>query len=270
MMRIVAALLLTVPSWPAMAHDFWLQPRSFQVAPGVPLPVTIEVGHGGDRERWAVKPERVLLLASWSARGRADQRATLRTEGPADLVPSFAAAGVHVLALQTNHALSNLPAARFNDYAKLEGLTPILASRAAAGKSGTPGREIYSRRCKALVRVGDVAAADARATTPVGLSLEIVPERDPYALGNDRMLPIRVLDEGRPLAGATIKLTSLDFDAKPLATRLTDANGRANFRVPPTGNWLLNVVWSKPTSDARGDFDTTFSSLTFGYGPPRH
>ncbi len=51
-----------------------------------------------------------------------------------------------------------------------------------------------------------------------------------------------------------------------MATAITDREGRATFRVPATGNWLVNVLWSEPV---RGDpdvqFDTTFSSLTFGY-----
>lgn len=271
MLRLALALLLATAT-PAAAHDFWLQPRSFQVEAGAPAAVTIEIGHADDRNRWQVKPERVLLLTSFGPGGRVDQRAALRTDGgPADIAPRFAGEGVHVLAYQGNHALSDLPAIRFNDYAKLEGLTPILDARARAGSSDTPGREIYSRRAKALIQVGPPTnRPDPRAITPVGLSLEIVPERDPYALGADRALPVRVLSDGRPLAGATVKLTNLDFDAKPVATVVTDRAGRARFRIPPAGQWLLNTVWSKPIAgDPRGDFDTTFSSLTFGYAPPR-
>jgi hypothetical protein len=36
--------------------------------------------------------------------------------------------------------------------------------------------------------------------------------------------------------------------------------------VPPGGKWLLNVIWTQiapASSDA--DFETTFSSLSFGY-----
>ncbi len=116
-------------------------------------------------------------------------------------------------------------------------------------------------------------ANQALATRPIGLKLEIVPERNPYALGPTRILPVRVLYKGRRLANATVKLTSLEFDARPVATLVSDASGRARFRVPAAGDWLLNVVWAEPISgDPKADFDTTFSSLTFGYDqgkPPR-
>jgi hypothetical protein len=231
----------------------------------------VEVGHGAARQRWASDSNRILLLAVYGPDGRADLRGALRPQtDPADLIPVLKRPGLHVLALQTNHAVSELPAIRFNDYAKLEGLTPATDLRTRQGATDTPGREIYSRRAKALILVGPgTERGDPRATQPIGLSLEIVPERDPYALGKSRTLPVHVLFEGKRLAGATVKLTSLEFDAKPVATTKTDRQGRAVFQVPPVGEWLINVIWTKPLKgDPRADFDTTFSSLTFGYDPP--
>ena len=102
-------------------------------------------------------------------------------------------------------------------------------------------------------------------TQPVGLPLEIVPEENPYAVPRPTALPIHVLYQGRPLAGALIKLTQLENDAVPLAAHLTDAAGRAVFVMPAEGSWLLNVVWTRPlppTSET--DFETVFSSLSFG------
>ncbi len=75
-----------------------------------------------------------------------------------------------------------------------------------------------------------------------------------------------MLYRGRRLANATVKLRSLEADERPLAVAVTDRNGRASFRVPATGGWLLNVIWGEPVAgDPKVDFDTTFSSLTFGY-----
>lgn len=266
-MRILAILALALSSG-ASAHDFWLQPASFQAQVGARLPVTLLVGHGADRQRWGRGLDRVVSLTVTGPGGRVDARGSFQAGDPdADLLPVFSRPGLHVLALQTTHAESDLPALRFNDYAKLEGLTPALAARARAGRSDAPGREIYSRRAKALVQVGAPAdRADPLATRALGLTLEIVPERDPYALGPTREMPVHVLYQGRRLAGATVKLTNLAFDDKPIATAVTDASGRATFRVPPVGDWLLNVVWTRPIAgDPRGDFDTVFSSLTFGY-----
>lgn len=252
---------------PALAHDFWLQPADFHVATGQATSVSIQVGHGQSRQRWAVKSDRVLMMRQIGPSGVTDQREALRRAGTDDLPLRFATPGVHVLALQTNHAQSDLPALRFNDYLKEEGLTSAVQLRASQGKTGAPGREIYSRRAKSLVLVGAPdPASDALVTRPVGLTLEIVPERNPYSLKPGQALPVRVLYQGQPLAGATVKLTNLDFDMKPVAVKLTDKAGRAAFDVPLKGVWLLNVIWTRPiTGDLRGDFDTTFSSLSFGF-----
>lgn len=261
----VFALLLAAS--PASAHDFWLQPRGWQAKPGVALPTTVEVGHGPFRQQWGGTAERLVELRDFAAGGVTDRRGGFRPSADGvNLAPVFAQPGLHVLTLVTSLAQSELPSIRFNDYATVEGLTPALAARARSGTSGKPGRELYSRRCKALIQVGAPSVGDARiATRVIGHSLEIVPLISPYALGADRQLPVRVLYEGRPLTGALVKLTNLEFDAKPLATMRTDARGEARLRVPPVGSWLVNVIWTKPIVNPRADFETTFASLTFGY-----
>lgn len=262
----LASLSLILVAGPVLAHDFWIQPQRFQVAAGAEVPVTFEVGHGHARERWA-NNDRILLIGDFFDRRRQDRRAQLRASGPADFVTRFAEPGLHVLGMQTSHAFSELPGSRFNDYAREEGLAAVLAARKRAGTLERPGRERYSRRAKALFQVGAPTQSNQfLATRPIGLKLEIVPDRNPYALTASRQLPVHVLYRGRRLANATIKLTSLEHDERPVATAITDKSGRASFRVPERGNWLLNVVWSEPVAgDPKIDFDTTFSSLTFGY-----
>lgn len=258
----VALFLLAAPAW---AHDLWAQPQRFWVAPGEAAAVSVQIGHGAARETWSVPPERILLFRSVGPSGAVDRRSALRP-GAAPMLLRFPTAGTHVLALQTNHAQSVLPAVRFNDYLREEGLTPAQQLRARAGKSKAPGREIYSRRVKTLVQVGPAGRPQPQVTRPLGLDLEIVPERNPYDPGPGSALPVRVMFEGKPLPGALVKLTNLHNDAKPLAVARTDAQGRAAFKVPRAGAWMLNVVWTKPLQgDPRADFDTTFSSLAFGY-----
>ena len=262
----IAALSIILIAAPAIAHDFWIQPTRFQIQPDTPLAVTFLVGHGKFRDRWN-NNDRILALNDVYRGVSRDLRPQLRKGGSFDVAPSFSAQGLHVIAMQSNHATSELPAIRFNDYARVEGLTSILTARQRTGKTTAPGRERYSRRAKALIQVGQVTAANqAFATRPIGLKLEIVPDRNPYALGATRILPVHVLYNGRRLPGATVKLTNLGADERPLAVAVTDRAGQTRFRVPATGAWLLNVIWTEPVgNDQRVDFDTTFSSLTFGY-----
>ena len=250
----------------ATAHDFWLQPRDFAVGVGAPVALTIEVGHGPARQRWSAALDRVATFTAIGPGGTKDIRPALTPPGgPADASLSFSQPGAYVVVLETNRAASDLPAIRFNDYLKAEGIAPAIAARAAARTTDSPGREVYSRRAKAIVRVGEAAAAQPQVTRPVGLTLEIVPRRDPTAAGFDMTLPVTVLYHGQPLAGAFVKLNNLDFDARPVATAVTDSRGGATFAVPFKGLWQLNVVWTTPIRDPKADFDTVFSSLTFGW-----
>ena len=271
MRKLPIVLLFATSAGTAAAHDFWVQPQVFAAGVGVAVPFTIQVGHGTFRQRWGASIDRVVRFDDIGPHGRIDRRATLQAPGgPQDGVLTFAAPGTHVVVMETTAAASELPSIRFNDYARVEGLTPALAFRERNKLTDTPGREIYSRRAKMLVQAGGpVAAPQPQVTRPAGLTLEIVPQRNPYTLSPVEDLPVLVLYEGKPLAGALVKLNNLDFDARPIETHLTDAAGKAAFKPPRRGKWQLNVIWTKPlTGNPKADFETIFSSLTFGFPNP--
>jgi uncharacterized GH25 family protein len=253
----------------AAAHDLWLNPATFWLPAGGAVPVSILVGHGKDRQSWGVRSDKILRLGAIEPGGRqTDFTRAIAANSAIRAIPlRLAHAGTHLLMMESRHSQSDLPAQRFEEYLREEGLTPAIAHRQRAGASGRPGREIYSRRAKSLVHVGKAGAgAPSPATRRLGLTLEIVPERDPYTLPASAKLPLRVWYQGKPLAGALVKLTDLDADVKPLAAQLTDASGRVWVRPRRPGKWLLNVVWTKPISgNSTADYDTTFSSLSFGY-----
>ncbi len=253
----------------ATAHDFWMQPNLFWLSPGTATPLTLQVGHGPLRQRSAIPVKRITRFEAIAPSGAAiDLRANLRPGGAnADATIGFSRPGAYVLVLQTDdQAQSFLPAIRYNDYLKVEGLTPALELRARTHRTEAMGSENYSRQAKSIVLVGaPSASAQSQVTRPFGLLLEIVPEVSPYVLPRRSTLPVHVIFEGRRLAGALVKLTDLDHDESPLETRVTDHEGRAVFTMPRDGNWLLNVIWTKPQPRTRDtDFETTFSSLSFG------
>ncbi len=253
----------------ADAHDFWVQPTRFWVSPNTATPTSLQVGHGKDRVRWNSDIRRVTAFRSLGPDGVKDHKGELRVGAMDQDHPiKFGQPGSYVMYLTTDHAQSELPSLRFTDYAKTEGLTAALQERERTNTTGRPGRELYTRRAKVLMQVGPLSAnPEPRITRPVGLSLEIVPEVNPYAADAGAALPVRILYEGKPLAGATVKLNNLDFDFRPIETQISDAAGRAVFKMPKTGAWQMNVIWSKPIKDRKADFETTFSSLTFGFPP---
>lgn len=266
---VIAALIAIGGVSTARAHDFWVQPDAYWVAPALSTPFILQVGHGVDRQRSRIPLTRVTRFEAVGPRGSTlDMLASMRLGGPTtDGTVVFKASGTYVLVLQTDaRAHSLLPAIRFNDYLRTEGLTSALRLREQTHRMAADGSENYSRQAKAIIHVGASSAPQAQVTTPIGLPLEIVPDVDPYASPRSKILPVHVLYKGRPLPGALIKLTNLARDAAPVDSRLTDGQGRASFDVPESGQWLLNVIWTEiapPSSDT--DFETVFSSLSFGF-----
>jgi len=263
---LVSALL----SVGAAAHDFWIQPSAFWLEPRAPTLLTLQVGHGPARQRSPIALRRITRFeAITPAGGNIDLRPQLHPGGErSDAELQLATAGTYLLVLETDdRAQSHLPAIRFNDYLRVEGLTPALELRARTHRTDTDGAENYSRRAKAILQLGpEGSGSQEQITRPLGLTLEIVPECSPYARPRPASLPVRVLYQGQPLAGALVKLTDLEHDAEPLETHLTDGAGRTFFVMPEHGSWLLNVIWTRAQPDSRDtDFETIFSSLTFGF-----
>ncbi len=260
------AVLPALAAFPAVAHDFWMQPRLFNPPAGSTVLLTMLVGHGSARERWGAANSNVVLFKTIGPDGLVDRKSNLSIGGPGfDAFVPMLRPGSYIFILQSTTTPSQLPFLRFNDYVKAEGVTPIIAQRQKLGQEKTDGREIYSRRAKVIVQVGPIDAASiARVIRPVNLQLEIVPGRHPGALGTTRAMPVRVLWKGRPLAGALVKLTDLDADAEPAGVQRTNAAGAAVFTIPHPGKWQMNVVWAVPLhGNQRADFNTVFSSLAF-------
>lgn len=265
----VVAASLAVMATPLLAHDFWVQPDAFQVGPGDSVPFSIQVGHGKDRERSAMPRRRILRFDAVAPGGRTlDLQDRLHLgEKRGDASASFDATGTYLVVLATDEgAISRLPAEKFNKYLDEEGLTPAKSLRERQGRTQAEGVERYGRRAKTLLQVGPATAkAQPHVSRPVGLTLELVPEVDPYAMPRPSHLPIRVYYQGRPLAGALVKRIDLDNDALPLETRRTDRAGRVRFAMPQRGRWLLATTWTRPLPEKEEvDFETVFSSLSFG------
>ncbi len=255
----------------AAAHDFWMDSDRWAVADGRKIKIDFRVGHASDAKAWRLDPAREVSLTSIGPEGERDQRdalvyPTAGEDSGAAMV--LIGDGLHVIAFQTDETYSKLEARKFNAYLEEEGLDLVLKARRRAGRDREPGRELYSRRAKALIRVGAAGADPAPAA--IGQTLEIVPLDNPFALADGDALRVRIDYHGAPLPGATVSLENLDVGLWPELRRRTDAAGVAEFSFPRRGAWKLNVVWTRAIADeepdgARADFETVFSSLTFGY-----
>ena len=184
-------------------------------------------------------------------------------------------AGGALLAFESDFTPIELVAELFDAYLADEGLVGALTARRHAATHG-PGRERYRRCAKTWLAGGDIT----RATAVLGLPLEIVPLGLP---GSAASLRVRVLLDGKPLAGARVKTwrSPLAATGAPLDAAVRDSvamtwesstDGRGELVVPckASGEWLVSVVDMQPCRETKmADWESTWASLTFARLPEK-
>jgi uncharacterized GH25 family protein len=269
--RPLAGLLLAATTSAALAHEFWLLPTPFTVAPGTTLNLRVFVGENFTGERWAGKSSRLTRLMHFAPAGPHNLLAAATTADTLHAAVAFREPGTHLIALATNNAFITLEANQFNTYLKQEGLDYILLERQKRGALNQPGREAYRRCATTLVQAGAPTALDtARAwSRPTGLPLELVPEQNPYTLKAGASLTIRVLAEGQPQAGQLVQVWQRSPGQPVRISKLySNQNGRVLFRLPGAGQYMVSAVRMTPATLPQADWQSTWASLTFGFKPP--
>lgn len=260
--------ILTAPA--LLAHNFWIETSTFTPAPGQRLSVRLRVGQElqGDPV-----PRDPSLIRRFVAVGPAG------TETPVPGVPNtepagfeaFPAPGLYTIVYDSTRYPVALDAVKFETYLKEEGLEAVSAARARQGKSAAGAKEVFSRCAKALLAVGGGTGgigggAGSGFDRVFGQRLELVAEKNPYALAGGGELPVRLLYEGKPLSGALVMALQRGLPGAPptKVTARTDARGRATLKLDRAGFWLIKAVHMIPApADAGADWESFWASLTF-------
>jgi uncharacterized GH25 family protein len=261
--RSVGLLGLTLAAR-AAAHDFWIEPADSAPEPGQPVAVHLRVGEhfsgaavarpdASSMHRFVLVDTTSNASATLPGRTGADPAGVFRPPGP----------GAYVIGFHGKPNAIELPPEKFNAYLREEGLDAVLALRAERDQLGQPGREIYSRCAKSLVLTRAACAACQPADRKLGFALELIAERQPWVLREGELLPVRLLYEGQPLAGALVVALRRTDPASKTMLR-SDADGRVLLAVPHGGQWLVKAVHMRPAPPESGaDWESLWASLSF-------
>ncbi|WP_201982442.1 DUF4198 domain-containing protein [Hymenobacter rubidus] len=273
----IAALISLVTT--ALAHEFWLEAPSFHVHPGQTVNVHTFIGADFKGEPWTTKATKIQRLVRYGPTPTDSTNLTPSSPAETDTFRTaftFVQPGTHVVLLRSTNSFIELPAAQFTAYLREEGLDYALKLRQERDEMDKPGRETYRRCAKTLVQVGEAAATapvtDSACRRVYGLPLELVPEQNPYRLGTDKALTVRVLRAGKPAFGTAVQVWQRQPSGLPTTHYTTRANqnGRILLRLSGPGPYLLAAV-DMSTAPAklrdRADWQSTWASLTFA-GPP--
>jgi uncharacterized GH25 family protein len=254
---LVAAIVLSGAS--LTAHDMWIDPTTFSPESGQIVGVRLRVGQDLLGDPLPRDPALINQFVFEDATGRkplvgrdgADPAGFLRVAAP----------GVVVIGYHSNPSAVELTPEKFHQYLKEEGLDAVAALRARRNETGAKAREIFSRCAKSLLLSG--TAKEEQGDRPLGFTLELVAERNPYTIRAGQELPVRLTYENRPLAGALVVAMNRRNPSQKLSAR-TDNDGRVRFRLPTGGMWLVKAVHMIPApAGANAEWASFWASLTF-------
>jgi uncharacterized GH25 family protein len=254
------AALVALLATPVFAHDFWIEASSFRPAVGSAVTLRLFVGPNFEGEPFPRVPNLISRFVLVSAGGERDIQGRAGAD-PAGVV-RIESPGMQIVAYRSlNYALT-VNAAKFEEYLAEEGLEKISALRKTRGDAGKPGREVFSRCAKALLE----APGDGGKDRAVGLTLELVAEKNPYTLAPGDELPVRLLLENKPLAGALVH-GLLHGDPSVKVAGRTDRSGRVKLKLARPGLWLIKAVEMSPApAGVDADWQSLWASLTFENG----
>ena len=255
-MRAISALILAAP---LLAHDMWIEPMTFSPAAGETVAVKLRVGQDllGDP-----LPRSAALFKQFFVEDATGRKDLVGREGsnPAGFL-RVSTPGLLVVGYRSNPSAVELEAEKFNSYLKDEGLDAIVALRASRNQSGAKARELFSRCAKSLLFSG--SPVETQKDRSLGFTLELVAERNPYALRAGEDFPVRLTYENKPLAGALVIVMNR-LNPLEKQTARTGKDGRVRFRLKPGGMWLVKAVHMTPAPvGTNAEWVSYWASLTF-------
>ncbi|HSF96574.1 MAG TPA: DUF4198 domain-containing protein [Thermohalobaculum sp.] len=257
------AALTLLALLPAQAHEFWIAPQRWEVAPGSPIKADLMVGQMLRGEPYPYLSNRFTRFAV-TADGETTTVAGSEGDMPA-LSTIAARPGLNIVAHQTvAFRVTYDDWAVFRKYLADEGLDGFAARHRARGLPETGFAERYTRYAKALVQSGPARPEDR--DTPLGLAFELVAGANPYCPGLDR-LPVTLLLHGEPVAGHQITVFKDDNGAVTRSTLRTDQAGTAAIPLAPGGVYLVNAVRLEPAGSLPVAWQSQWASMTFRTAP---
>lgn len=250
--------LVATLALPALAHDTWLLNKQQTAQAGQQMDFDSTSGHRFPALETGPKPDRIS--AAQCRQQGADfalvpgkhetKTLPLSTRPPAN--------GGMVCWLVLKPKEIDLKADKIDGY--LKEIDASEAVKQAWASSPQPRRwvESYEKHAKLIV---PGTTGTAKATAPVGLTLEFVPEVDLSTGQLKDKLPVMVLKNGAPLAGLSVELVN-GRDSTGTWQK-SDAQGRITFAAPGPGKWLLRATDLRQTDAAKGRWESHFTTLVF-------
>lgn len=247
---------------PLLAHEFWISPERYQIAPGEAILAELRVGENLSGAGYPYIPARAqqhFILQN----GAVIDPETRMGDRPA-LAKELDEPGLAIIVHETaDSILTYREWEKFQKFTTNKDLTWALEAHTERGLPETGFKESYRRYGKALVAVGDGAGTDVY----FGMLTEVVALANPYTDPLEAGLPLQVFAYGVPRIDAQVEVFARGPDGEVVVTRYrTDGEGILMLPVAPDTEYLIDSVLMEkrsPTDDNDPVWHSIWASLSF-------
>jgi uncharacterized GH25 family protein len=268
---VVGALALTLLVVArASAHDTWLMGASNSGKVGSPLRLDLTSGELFPNDDFAIEANRVSraqVREGHFTRSLPSPTATAQTLRYI-WVPKTP--GVSTIGIELQPKVLTLAPKLIEEYlGEIDADSGIRATWKSLGDN-QKWTESYTKHAMTFARITPARPdsnwmAEKAWRKPMGLGLELVPERDPTALRGGDTLVVRVLARGVAVAGFSVGAIR-EGRSKAEFFR-TDAAGRARVVLDRGGRWLLNGTKLRRSTTGATVWESDFVTATLHVAP---
>ncbi len=232
-------LLIALCAANARAHEFWIEPITYQVAVGDKIEARLKNGENFKGSTYPYLDELFTRFDITTRSGTA-KVAGRRGDNPALRVDAQTG-GLHVVTYDSKmYSLVYSDFTKFESFVESKALGWVVDAHRARGLPEDRVVETYYRYPKALIKVGSGAGRDKA----MGQIFELVAEINPYSEAAKDGVRVQLLYEGAPFPGADIQIFHFPEGAEEAVKDhvSTDATGRAVIPVFDGGPFLVNAT----------------------------
>lgn len=258
------AVIFSVLAAPLSAHELWLEPLNYEIAPDGNLEAEIVNGQNFEGTRLPYLPQRYRHFISFLdgtgtlVTGRAGDTPALNMPASGD--------GLHVIVYQSTAATISYDAwEKFQKFADHKDFPDAGVRQIERGLPLEGFSEVYTRYSKSLIAAGSGAGADLE----TGLETELVALTNPYTDDLSGGFRVSLLYQGAPRADEQVELFEKAADDTVIVTyHRTDENGVATLPVRAGHSYMIDAVVLREPSQAMAEqtgavWETLWANLTF-------
>ncbi len=241
------------------AHDTWILPSRARVRPGREVTFDLTSGMAFPKNEVSVKPDRLARASTRLGRTVSELTPEVGGTQALRLRARFSKSGIAAAWIESKPRSIELKSNEVREYLDEIGAWESVGKKWETAGSGS-WRESYTKHAKTYVRVGSPERDEETWSTPVGMELELVPERDLTHLAAGEELTLRLLKAGQPVPDAAVGLVAAKARSGTLSK--TDSEGRVRLRFDRSGWWLIRATLLERSTKPDLDWESRFTTLT--------